>query len=595
MLGLGMTSCEDFLDQPTDDNYTADVYYSNDESCYTGANALYNMPWYDFQRGFIKVGEVLAGNVYWYGGDETQYWTGHVNATQQNLTDMSYSLWTVNSYANSIYSKIKDAKEATPAVKNATMGECLVWKAMAYFFLVRAYGPVPIVHDNGKTIADGDYNDMYKARVENVYEYIIKTLDKAIELLPDKDPTGLGRIDKYAAEGLLAKVYLTKSGFDPSTTTYSDSDNPYLITTAHQRNAADLEKAAFYAKDVIENSGRVLEPVYSNIFRGTYHGDESLIAWHWNGTGSNWTEQNSLQNDLAIENFDETGKNWGGWNCPSVDLIEAFGEDPTRQARINIDDRRKGTLMMAGDEYDYFYTDCDEPFELVKATYRGYKIDEKTGKAGLCKKGEWQPSTGAAHVKHLVGNRADHVKYVGYEFGPNMAFGNYTHLLRLAEVYLIYVEAMIGNSASTEDPLALKSFYEVRHRSVKGATYPKSITLEEVLKERRLELACEGDSWYDFVRLYYYNPDKAIEVLNNQKRCQMWGLDALYKTWWGENGNYSGPFDPEAAEVMYETTPGKHQSFDKSSFTLPLPTADVTMNPHLLEAPVEIDVTQFNY
>lgn len=589
-----MTSCDDFLNQPTTDNYTADVYYSNDAACYTGANALYNMPWYDFQRGFIKVGEVMAGNVYWYGGDETQYWSGHVNASQQNITDMSYSLWTVNSYANSIYSKIQGAKDASTAVKNATMGECLTWKAMAYFFLVRAYGPVPIIHDNGKMIGEGVYNDQYKARVECVYEYIINTLEKAIELLPEKDGTNLGRIDKYAAEGLLAKVYLTKAGFDPETTTYAEGDNPYLVTTNHQRNADDLAKAAMYAKDVIDHSGRVLEPVYSDIFRGTYHGDESLIAWHWNGTGSNWTEQNSLQNDLALENFDETGKNWGGWNCPSVDLIEAFGEDPTRQTRVNIDDRRKGTLMMAGDEYDYFYTDCDEPFEIVKATYRGYKLDEN-GKAGLCNKGEWQPQTGAAHVKHLVGDRADHVKYVGYEFGSNMAYGHYTQLLRLADVYLIYAEAVIGNNGSTSDASAIDAFYAVRHRSIKTATRPASITLDDVLKERRLELACEGDSWYDYVRLYYYNPDKAIEILNNQKRCVYWGLDNLYKTWWGENGNYSGPFDPESSEVQYENTPGKHQSFDKTSFTLPFPTADVKMNPHLLEAPVKVDVSQFNY
>ena len=57
-----LTSCDDFLDRPTEDNYNTDNYYSSDAACISGVNYLYNSPWYDFQRGFIKVGEVLSGN-----------------------------------------------------------------------------------------------------------------------------------------------------------------------------------------------------------------------------------------------------------------------------------------------------------------------------------------------------------------------------------------------------------------------------------------------------------------------------------------------------------------------------------------------------
>lgn len=62
---LGMVSCEDFLDRPTEDSYNTDNYYQTDDQCIAGVNYLYNSPWYDFQRGFIKVGEVLSGNYYW--------------------------------------------------------------------------------------------------------------------------------------------------------------------------------------------------------------------------------------------------------------------------------------------------------------------------------------------------------------------------------------------------------------------------------------------------------------------------------------------------------------------------------------------------
>lgn len=89
MLALGTTSCEEFLDRPAEDNYNAGNFYQNDEQCYQGVNYLYNSPWYDFQRGFIKVGEVLSGNMYW---GSSPYMEFTVNGTDADLVSMSYSL-----------------------------------------------------------------------------------------------------------------------------------------------------------------------------------------------------------------------------------------------------------------------------------------------------------------------------------------------------------------------------------------------------------------------------------------------------------------------------------------------------------------------
>jgi hypothetical protein len=272
-----LTSCDDFLDRPTEDNYNTDNYYSSDAACISGVNYLYNSPWYDFQRGFIKVGEVMSGNMYW-GGEP--YMNFSVNGTNANLIDMSYSLWAVIGHCSTVYQSIKNAS-ASQAVKNQCMGECLAWKAMAYFFLVRSFGDVPIIHDNSATLAAGNYNELSKVEKADVYDYIILTLEKAMELLP-KEKSTTGRIDYYCAEGLLAKVYLTKAGVKGSL------------------NNDDLAKAAQYAKDVIDNSGRTLMPEYADIFRGSNNvSDESLFAWRWT-VGAEWTCQNSLQSDLGI-------------------------------------------------------------------------------------------------------------------------------------------------------------------------------------------------------------------------------------------------------------------------------------------------------
>lgn len=65
VLGANLCACDDFLDRPAVDSYNVDNFYQNDEQCFQGVNPLYNSPWFDFQRGFFKVGEVLAGNYYW--------------------------------------------------------------------------------------------------------------------------------------------------------------------------------------------------------------------------------------------------------------------------------------------------------------------------------------------------------------------------------------------------------------------------------------------------------------------------------------------------------------------------------------------------
>ena len=543
----GFSSCEDFLNRPTEDSYSVDGFYQTDEQCFQAVNPIYNSPWYDFQRGFFKVGEVLSGNYYW---GNSPYLTFTINSTDDDLVNMSASLWSVNAYCNGILENIdlKSGSNVSATTKNTVKGEALVWKAMAYFYLVRTFGAVPIIHSNSAEIAAGNYNDIYKATIPNVYDYIIMTLEKAIEWLPEKNQTG--RIDRYSAYGLLSKVYLTKAGYGMS----------------GSRNQDDLDKAALYAEKVISESGRSLMSVYSDIFRlKNNFSEESLLAWHW-VVSNQWTSQNTLQSDLGIIGFDEYGNTWGGYAGPSVDLQQAFGENALSLTRNNVDDRRKATMMMYGDVYNYFWVDKGG-FD-----YTEFAVESM----------EYQSATGANEVKHLVGNNNDHIIGVGTSMA-SMATSLSTHLLRLADVYLIYAEAVLGNNTSTSDAKALKAFNDVRSRSVQGYEKKTSITWSDIWKERRLELACEGDRWYDYVRWHYYEPQKAIAEIKAQKRSQYNGLNAYYK---------SGSLD--ASITYYDTNPTIPNITD-SHFQLPFPDTDLTMNPNLLKDPVEFDLSTISY
>ena len=593
VLVLSMASCEDFLTRPTEDNYNVDNFYQNDAQVEQGVNFLYNSPWYDFQRAFIKIGEVMSGNMYW---GSSPYLTFTTNGTDGDLVNMSYSLWAVNGHANTVITNILNSEGPSQAAKNKAIGEALTWKAMAYFYMVRTFGEVPIVHDNNAILTSGTYNDLYKADRASVYEYIIMTLEKAMELLPKQTSGWNGRIDYYAAEALLAKVYLTRAGLSGTL------------------NNDDLAKAAKYAEDVIDNSGRKLTPEYSDIFRlsPAVHNatGESLIAWQWECSSGRWTSQNTLQSDLIFEGFSEFGDMWGGWGGPSYDLALAFGADPVAgpaEIKKVTDKRRQATLMMAGDVYPYFWTTKstktgNKGFDYLYFLYSG---DADYAAYGV--PAQFEGPCGIQNVKHLFGDGADHEAALGVS-AARMSYQLPTHLLRLGDVYLICAEAYLlaGNQ-----PKALEYTNAIRQRA--GVETLASVTFEDIWKERRLELAGEGDRWYDYVRLAYYDKAAAMADLSGQKMNSVYNYDEACKHYWytGCGGSIEDvpddltAFDPSKAEwktdfeneVRYnDDDPARSTYVNESIFTLPLPSEDVVFNPHLLEPAKPVDVrTEYVY
>ncbi|MBR1548310.1 MAG: RagB/SusD family nutrient uptake outer membrane protein [Prevotella sp.] len=553
LMGVSMTSCEAFLDRPVEDNYNTENFYTDDASCVRGVNYLYNSPWYDFLRGFIKIGEVMSGNMYW---GSSPYMNFSLNGTDQDLVNMSYSLWAEIGHANTVYNSIKGAS-CSQSVKDQCMGECLAWKAMAYFYLVRTFGDVPIVHDNSVNPAAGDYNTLHKIRKADVYEYILMTLEKAMELLP-KTKSTTGRIDYYCAEGLYAKVLLTAAGVSGSL------DQSYL------------QRASEASLDVIQNSGRKLMENYEDIFRGSNNvSDESLIAWRWTN-GAQWTSQNTLQSDLMPEGFDENGDCWGGWGGPSADLQDAFGYDVTENPanRLDTDVRRKATMMGAGDVYSYFWRDHDlgngkTGLDIIRFFY------DKTYNAAAT--GEFQGPCGVQNVKHAYGDNADHQAEMGASAG-RMAYNLATHILRLADVYLIHAEAEVLQGHTTAQT-ALDAYNAVHQRAVASAADATSLSFDDIWKERRLEFAGEGDRWYDFVRRSYYDVNSCINELKAQRRNAIWGCSAVYKTWFD-----SDRVTWDASTIQYDDpdnggTP--RPNITANSFILPYPTEDVALNPNL--------------
>jgi hypothetical protein len=179
---------------------------------------------------------------------------------------------------------------------------------------------------------------------------------------------------------------------------------------------------------------------------------------------------------------------------PSMDIRAAFESG---------DLRRKGSMMEHG------WTKSDWKPQNSNATYNsfmanGYVYDtiQPVGDGGQ------KNSTRANIAKYVVGPG----KSFGGETVIGMNTGINTMILRYADVLLIYAEAVLGTSGSTSDASALAAFNKVRQRA--GLLPKTSITLDDIMHERRVEFAFEGDYWFDIQRQGFAKAKQIIEAQN---------------------------------------------------------------------------------
>ena len=154
-------------------------------------------------------------------------------------------------------------------------------------------------------------------------------------------------------------------------------------------------------------------------------------------------------------------------------------------------------------------------------------------------------------------------------------YGNDTYMMRLAEMYLVYAEAVLGNNASTTDPTALEYFNTI-HMRAGLPSFCRPLTFDVIFKERFVEFAMEGMAWYDLVSLHYYNPTKAYAILNSQDR----GLFATAPD------VFPNPTSWTFTKTAWSTTESKINA-NNGNFLLPIPSAELSQAPNLQKPAVD--------
>lgn len=518
-----ISSCKkDYLNRPPLTGITTDNFYKSGSDLRLATATLYAQPWASWNNfPLLGIGDIMSGNMMQpYNADLVQLTSFSITPQNGNITQAWQSFYDIVAHCNINIKAINTKMPDSVAMKSKTwaLGEIKFIRATSYFYLAQLWGAVPIIEDNDKLIA----NPLVpRHKLEDVYRFIINDLRYAAANLPRTDQPG--RVTTWSAQGLLAKVYLTRAGLGQS----------------GSRRQTDLDSAAYYAGNVCNTSGLALLPSYYNLFRTQYNDNpESLFAFQW-APGVGYGQGNSIQAQFAPSGSLVTGGGgWGGAIGPTIDLANQY----TAQDSV----RRKATFMLTGDKYPE-----------LNAAGGGYTATFQNVK------------------KHVVGTAADNNS-------PTMDLWSsieHNAVLRLADVYLIYAEALLGNNASTTNAQALQYFNAVRTRA--GVDKVTILTPDVIMKERRIELAFEGQYWFDLVRLSYYNPQKAISILQVQTTLTN---DPDPNNRYVPRSQFS--YDPAtgikkaSANSLIITPPSIN------TFTLPIPANDQTADPKLLEAPV---------
>lgn len=539
VLSAGITSCNDFLTVTPEDSLTVDNYYNSEAKIRANTSTLYNSVWWSFHSQFMWLaGDAMAGDLYYTYDQEGQFFYFSYNNGNSYLSYGWSGLFRVVSFANSVINDMPPkTSNVTQEVVDAAVAEAKFVRAVAYYYLTEYWGEVPIIESSTDKIVSGDLFVPKNTR-KSCYEFMIRDLEYAIEHLPAVDAQK-GRVTSWAAKAMLAKVYLTRAAAGVgNAATYGDA-------------SADFAKAKELCANVIENSGRKLESNYQNLF--TWEGnnvDESLFAIQCHtgtyGGGSSRNANFSRSSVIA----DQT---WGGGKGPTLDLQKAFDQQK--------DIRRIWTYMKQNDYYSMLNKDG--------GGYNYNNYVEATNE---------NPNEMLAHIKkYVIGKASDTENHVGL----NQDAANNIHIIRLADVYLMYAEAVLGTSASTSDTKALEYFNAV-HADRAKLTAATSLTFEDILKERRLEFAFESLRWLDIKRYYYRNSSAALALLNAQKRELVYILKDGFSSAEERNNNENyQEFEPESGFVKV---------YDSQMF-LPIPAEALTGNPRFEEDAVDY---QFN-
>ncbi|MFT3740223.1 MAG: RagB/SusD family nutrient uptake outer membrane protein [Breznakibacter sp.] len=484
---LALAACSDeFLDTSSKTESNTETFYKTEADaemaligCYDGWQGTVSSG----GPGFYLASEMLSDQCFGGAGNgDARNWQvldrfdQAESSSDQDIFDTDWGNYYAAIYrCNELLAHQDQISWSSDAVKGRILGECRTIRAILYFDLTRLFGDVPLftepVNENRPRT---DASEVYKVIVEDL-NYASANIPANAYPIAGRNTTD-GRITKYAAESMLARVYLFYRG-------YYGSDP----------EGCTKERALAAVEDVISNGGYDLEPDFADLWMPastksaaseyswitTYAGKYcNSDGWH-SGQGEiskefvlnlkfNSTQDydgnadgNTFQVYLGIRNtsFSPFAV---GWGCCSVNprFVNKFNGDPRIEASV-IDYNSIG--FEASETFSSCLNDTRE--------YTGYAVKKYSP---MCFYDGTRESVGLK-----LGEQHQNITY----------YIDYT-VMRYADVLLMAAELGSGNAQTY--------FNKVRGRA--GYNDAKPVSKEAIMEEREIEFAFEGIRYWDLLR-----------------------------------------------------------------------------------------------
>ncbi|NLF42097.1 MAG: RagB/SusD family nutrient uptake outer membrane protein [Bacteroidales bacterium] len=437
---------EDFLDLKPLDREVSSNFYQTQDQAFQALVAVYDAVKYQESPGvswapFVTMSDILSDDAY-AGGSDANDGLDENEFNMFNIpptSKIAHSIWIKNYigiYRANLFLEIIDGTTSTDEFKTRTKAEAKFLRAYFYLELVRFFENIPLLTETIKSTSEYTQEQVSP---QEVYNQIALDLVEAIPDLPETLPTEEGgRVTKWAAQGLLARTFLFFNGV------YGGNMQAGNIVVDQAYVLQQLE-------DLIQNSGHDLFDDYSMNFKlaGEF-GIESVFEisygdtpawWDWNYVRGGNGNLSAQMNGPRVAGSD----NWNrGWSFCTVSqrLVEELEDDPRFQYTIVKQEDLDGVLTTGFQHTGYFS--------------RKYTSDAE----------HWG-ADGQFELNRTCNHR----------------------VIRFSDVLLMAAELGSPNAQDYLD--------RVRDRVGLPSV---TATLDNILKERRLELSLEGIRYFDVLR-----------------------------------------------------------------------------------------------
>lgn len=439
---------------------------------------------------------------------------------------------------------LQKAEEAPVAV-DVQKGEALFFRAYNYFNLLKRFGDVPLI----TRVLDVDSPELYEPRAPRtqIEDMIVADLEAAIPLLPLQSnlaAADIGRVTKGTAQSFLARVCL----FTGTWAKYHSHRPVGDFLTKAQKNALDVIRSNEYSlftgkgadsyrylfiEEGDNSSEDILSNRYSTVIRT--HNASSAAAWGWFGSPTRkFVDMYLCSDGLPIGK----SSNFKGYDTPTAEF-------ENRDPRLTLTVMTPGSKVLNSDFPEGVIYPLD--FSNRPETKSGYRL-----------------------IKYCGEIRMDETNKYGYDY----------HVIRYAEVLLIYAEATYEQTGSISDTDLDMSINEVRKRvnmpllTNAFATSNGLDMQEEIRRERTIELAYEAFR-YDDLRRW---KTAEAEMKQDVKGVKFTGTEYEEK-----NPTYSGLLDANGF-VIVESANDRH-FINPKHYLAPLPLLQIMHNPSLEQNP----------